>query len=51
MIDSRPGTTKKPTPTGEEYFPQSRPVPPTGRGGPSGKQPSQKPAPKAPFDD
>ncbi len=47
MIDSRPGTTKKPIPTGEQYFPQSRPEPEKRE-----RLPSQEPAPKAPpFND
>lgn len=46
MIDSRPGETKKPIPTGEQYFPQSRSVPEKRE-----RVPSQKSAPKAPLDD
>lgn len=45
-IDRRKGTNKRPVPTGETMFPQSKPERPGGGKGSSGRPDSQRPAPK-----
>ena len=46
MIDKREGVTKKPIPSQETYFPRTKSELPT-----KDVQPSQKKAPKQPYDD